>query len=49
MVYPKENIQTDLALAVASLFKKEAEAYMTLAFDCYWKENLNLKDKFLFR
>ena len=25
MVYPEENIQTDLALAVTSLFKKEAE------------------------
>ena len=45
MLYPEENIQTDLALAVTSLFKKEAEAYMTLAFDCYWKENLNLNNK----
>ena len=45
MVYPGENIQTDLALAVTSLFKKETEAYMTLAFDCYWRENLNLNNQ----
>ena len=45
MVYPEENIQTDLALAVTSLFKKETEAYMKLAFDCYWRENLNLNDQ----
>ena len=45
MVYPEENIQTDLALAVTSLFKNEAEVYMTLAFDCYWKENLNLNSQ----
>ena len=45
MIYPKKNIQTDLALAVTSLFKKETEAYMTLAFDCYWRENLNLNNQ----
>ena len=45
MVYPEENIQTDLALAVTSLFKKETEAYMKLAFDCYWRENLNLNNQ----
>ena len=45
MVYPEENIQTDLALAVTSLFKKETEEYMTLAFDCYWRENLNLNNQ----
>ena len=45
MVYPEENIQTDLALAVSSLFKKEAEVYMTLAFHFYWKENLNLNNQ----
>ena len=45
MVYPEENIQTDLALAVTSLFKKEAEVYMRLAFDCYWKHNLNLNNQ----
>ena len=45
MVYPEENIQTDLALAVTSLFKKETETYMTLAFDCYWRENLNLNNQ----
>ena len=45
MIYPKKNIQTDLALAVTSLFKKETEVYMTLAFDCYWKENMNLNNQ----
>jgi 2-hydroxychromene-2-carboxylate isomerase len=45
MLYPEENIQTDLALAVTSLFKKETETYMTLAFDCYWRENLNLNNQ----
>ena len=45
MVYPEENIQTDLALAVTLLFKKEAEVYMRLAFDCYWKQNLNLNNQ----
>ena len=45
MLYPEENIQTDLALAVTSLFKKETEAYMKLAFDCYWRENLNLNNQ----
>ena len=45
MVYPEENIHTDLALAVTSLFKKETEVYMTLAFGCYWKDNLNLNNQ----
>ena len=44
MVYPKKNTQTDLALAVTSLFKRESEVYMTLAFNCYWNENLNLNN-----
>ena len=42
MVYPEEDIQTDLALAITSHFKKGADSYLALAFDCYWKDNQNL-------
>ena len=42
MRYPKEDIQTDLALAITSQFKKETRKYIALAFDYYWKKNRNL-------
>ena len=42
MRYPEEDFQTDLALAITSQLKKEAEKYIALAFDYYWKKNRNL-------
>ena len=42
MRYPEEDIQTDLALAITSHLKQEAEKYIALAFAYYWKKNRNL-------
>ena len=42
MRYPKESIQTDLALAITSHFKKETGKYIALAFDYYWQKNQDL-------
>ena len=42
MRYPEQDIQTELALAITSQLKKEAEKYIALAFDYYWKKNRNL-------
>jgi len=42
MRYPKEDIQTDLALAITSHLKKEPEKYIALAFDYYWQNNQDL-------
>ena len=42
MRYPKEDIQTDLALAITSHLKKETEKYIALAFAYYWQKNKDL-------
>ena len=42
MRYPEEDFQTDLALAITSQLKKEAEKYIALAFDYYWQKNQDL-------